>query len=78
MKYMDELKRAIKVAGYLALGVFFGTGVFPWIMAEDKTMANARLLGSLWGVFGAFAAAVGLLFVNEIMRTKRLQKKKNK
>lgn len=77
MKYLNEFKRAVKIAAFLAAGIFFGSGFIPWIMADDKTLANQRLLGTLWGVLGAFAAAVALLFINEIIRTKRLAKKKN-
>ena len=77
MKYLNEFKRAVKIAAFLAAGIFLGSGLVPWMMADDKTLANQRLLGTLWGVLGAFAAAVALLFINDIIRTKRLAKKKN-
>lgn len=76
MKYINEFKRAFKVAAFMALGVFVGYGIFPWVMTPDKAEANQRLLGTVWGVIGIFAAAVALLFVNEVIRTKRLAKKK--
>lgn len=75
MRYMQELKRALKIAFFLALGILAGSGLIPWVMTEDKTLATQRLVGTLWGVCGAFAAAVALLFLNEIIRTKRLAKK---
>lgn len=75
MRYMQELRRAIKIAFFLALGIFAGSGLIPWVMTEDKTLATQKLVGTLWGVCGAFAAAVALLFLNEVMRTKRLAKK---
>lgn len=76
MKYINEFKRAFKIAAFMAAGVFIGYGLIPWITTSDKTVANQRLLGILWGIVGIFAAAVALLFVNEIIRTKRLAKKK--
>lgn len=75
MKYMGEFLRALKTASFLALGIFFGAGILPWIMEDDKIIANQRLMGTIWGVLGAFAAAVALMFINEILRTKRLAKK---
>lgn len=76
MKYLNEFKRAFKIAAFMALGVFIGYGLIPWLTTADKTVANQRLLGILWGIVGIFAAAVALLFINEILRTKRLAKKK--
>lgn len=78
MKYINEFKKAFKIAAFMAGGVFIGYGLFPWFMTSDKTLANQRLLGVLWGIGGIFAAAVALLFVNEIIRTKRLAKRKTK
>ena len=48
----------------------------PYILTEDKTEAMQQLLGSLYGVVVSYAGIVLLLFIAEIIRTKRLQKKK--
>ena len=47
MKYLNEFKRAVKIAAFLAAGIFLGSGLVPWMMADDKTLANQRLLGTL-------------------------------
>ena len=78
MKYLEELKRAMKFAGFLAAGVIFGAGIFPWVMEEDKAAATQRLIGTIWGVVGFFAVAVALMFVAEIIRTKKREKKNGK
>lgn len=75
MKYYNEFMRAMKTATFFGLGILLGMGIIPWVMTEDKTVANAKLFGTLWGLVGAYAAAVALLFINEILRTKRLEKK---
>ena len=39
MKYLNEFMRAAKIALFLALGVFIGTGIVPWSMSEAKAAA---------------------------------------
>lgn len=76
MKYYEEFMRASKFAIFFAAGIFLGTGLVPYILTEDKIEAMQQLLGSLYGVVVSYAGIVLLLFIAEIIRTKRLQKKK--
>ena len=75
MKYFEEFKRAMKLANFLALGVLFGTGVLPWLMEKDKTVANVLFLQSLLRIVSVYAGAVALIFIAEVIRTKAREKK---
>ena len=75
MKYFEEFKRAMKLANFLALGVLFGTGVLPWLLEKDKTVANVLFLQSLLRIVSVYAGAVALIFIAEVIRTKAQEKK---
>ena len=75
MKYFEEFKRAMKLANFLALGVLFGTGVLPWLMEKDKTVANVLFLQSLLRIVSVYAGAVALIFIAEVILTKAREKK---
>ena len=75
MKYFEEFKRAMKLANFLALGVLFGTGVLPWLLEKDKTVANVLFLQSLLRIVSVYAGAVALIFIAEVIRTKAREKK---
>ena len=72
---MDEFLRAAKIALVLALGVFIGTGIVPWAMSEDKAAAKEGLVGAAFGIMVPYMFVVAALFVSEVVKTKRRQKK---
>ena len=75
MKYLPELMRAARIALFLAIGVFMGTGLVPWIFSDDKAAALEQLMGTALGILVPYMFIVAALFVSEVMKTKRRQKK---
>lgn len=75
MKYLPELMRAARIALFLAIGVFMGTGLVPWIFSDDKAAALDQLMGTALGIMVPYMFIVAALFVSEVMKTKRRQKK---
>ena len=75
MKYLNEFMRAAKIALFLALGVFIGTGIVPWAMSEDKAAAKEGLVGAAFGIMVPYMFVVAALFVSEVVKTKRRQKR---
>lgn len=75
MKYLPELMRAARIALFLAIGVFMGTGLVPWIFSDDKAAALEQLMGTALGIMVPYMFIVAALFVSEVMKTKRRQKK---
>lgn len=75
MKYLPELMRAARIALFLAIGVFMGTGLVPWIFSDDKAAALEQLMGTALGIMVPYMFIVAALFVSEVMKTKRRQKR---
>ena len=75
MKYLPELMRAARIALFLAIRVFMGTGLVPWIFSDDKAAALEQLMGTALGIMVPYMFIVAALFVSEVMKTKRRQKK---
>ena len=75
-KYYEEFVRASKFALFFACGMFIAIGVVPAIFSETLDEATSQLISALYGILTSYCGAVLVLWGAEILRTKRIQKKK--
>ena len=75
-KYQKEFMTASKFAFFFACGMLIATGIVPALLSETRAEAIDQLLGSLYGILTSYCGVVLILWGAEILRTKRLEKRK--